>query len=491
MTKPTIIGAGLAGLSTALDLSPLPVTLVSPCTLGDCCSSALAQGGIAAAVGKGDKAALHAQDTLEAGGGINDPGTVAQTTEDGARVIEKLEKLGVVFDRDTKGALNLRLEAAHGKRRIVHVKDGTGKAVMQALVKTVRATPSIEIIENAEAESLLTKDNAVAGIVLRKGTEQIRLQSSRVVLATGGCAALWRDTTVPLQNWGKGLAMAARAGATLADMEFMQFHPTAINIGRDPLPLATESLRGEGAFLLNEKGERFVNELEPRDVVARAIFDQIRNGQNVFLDARKAGGKNFAERFPTIYALCAPAGIDPSRDLIPVRPAAHFHMGGIATDPKGRADIEGLWACGEAACTGLHGANRLASNSLLEAASFGFRVAADIKSLFSKKANSLSKNIPQPLPELSENEKNTLRALMSAKVGVVRDHHGLSEALSFLAPLIKKSDMALVAYIVAHCALNRRESRGAHFRSDYPHAELKGQRSTFHLAEIERTGEKN
>ncbi len=481
--KPIIIGAGLAGLSTALELSPLPVTLVSPSPLGEACSSALAQGGIAAAVAKDDKPELHARDTQQAGHGLNDAKIVGQVTAEGPRIIEKLEKLGVVFDRDTKGALNLRLEAAHGKRRIVHVKDGTGKAIMKSLVKAVRAAPSITIIENAEAQHLLTKDGAIAGAVFRKNGAPVSLHTNHVVLATGGCAALWRDTTVPLQNWGKGLALAARAGATLGDMEFMQFHPTAIDIGRDPLPLATESLRGEGALLLNEKGERFVNEMQPRDVVARAVFDQIRKGQNVFLDARAAGGKNFAKRFPTIYGLCLAGGIDPTRDLIPVRPAAHFHMGGILTNENGRTDIEGLWACGEVAATGLHGANRLASNSLLEAACFGFRAARDIKSLLGKKRTASNVAPPPPLPELTEEEKTSVRAVMSAKVGVIRDKQGLSEALSTLAPLARKSDMALVGFMIAMNALNRKESRGAHFRSDYPHTELKGRRSTFRLAD--------
>ncbi len=478
--KPVILGAGLAGLSTALALAPLPVTVVSPCALGDGCSSAWAHGGIAAALSADDSADFHAEDTLAAGNGLNDPAIVAQITRDGADVIDRLTALGVAFDRDAQGAVRLRLEAAHGKRRIVHVKDGTGSAVMQALIKAARATPSIEFIENARGVDLMTQDGGITGVVLRQGAKNIILHTDRVVLATGGAAALWRDTTNPHENWGGGLALAARAGATLGDLEFAQFHPTAIDIGRDPMPLASESLRGEGAVLIDETGSRFTEELQPRDIVARAISNHIAQSHRVFLDARQALGNTFAARFPTVYGICASAGIDPSTTPIPVRPAAHYHMGGVLTDAQGRTDVAGLWACGEVACTGLHGANRLASNSLLEAASFGWRVAEGIKNTppSSRKQASTSTN---PRAETTTTDAATIRALMSDHVGVIRTRAGLEHAIALLTTLAHKSDMALVGSMIAQSALQREESRGAHFRHDFPQTNPIGERSRFRV----------
>jgi L-aspartate oxidase len=488
--KPVILGAGLASLSSALSLAPMPVTVISPCSLGDGCSSALAQGGIAAAVGANDEAALHAKDTLAAGVGLNDPDIVRQTTNDGAAIIERLTKQGVVFDRDAEGKLLLGLEAAHGKRRIVHAKDATGAAVMLALIKAARAAPSIEIIEHTQIADLIVTDGAIAGVLLRKSGKETVLPTSALVLATGGAAALWRDTTNPHENWGGGLALAARAGATLADLEFLQFHPTAIDIGRDPMPLASEALRGEGAVLINEKGEAFTDVLQRRDVVTRAIWDQMTKGHKVFLDAREAISTRFAECFPSIFATCLSACIDPSASPIPVRPAAHYHMGGVQADARGRTDVAGLWACGEAACTGFHGANRLASNSLLEAASFGGRVAEDIKNdlSFPRKRESscvasathMSPSFPKPTPE----ETNLIRSTMSDCVGVIRDKAGLTRAIDLLSPLAAKSDMALVGLMIATSALRREESRGAHFRSDYPQTNASGNRSRFRLSDL-------
>jgi len=484
--KPVILGAGLAGLSSALALAPTPVIVVSPCALGDGCSSAWAQGGIAAAVGADDKASLHAQDTLAAGNGLNDADIVRQTTNDGAAIIERLTKQGVVFDHDAHGKLLLGLEAAHGKRRIVHAKDATGAAVMLALIKAARATPSIEIIEYARLMDLIVKDGTIAGVVLRKMGKEIVLQTGCVVLATGGAAALWRDTTNPHENWGGGLALAARAGATLGDLEFMQFHPTAIDIGRDPMPLASEALRGEGAVLINEDGEAFTDVLQRRDVVTRAIWDQMTKGHTVYLDAREALGTRFANLFPTIYATCMSARINPVTMPIPVRPAAHYHMGGVLTDAQGRTDIAGLWACGEVACTGFHGANRLASNSLLEAASFGGRVADDIKN--SEILDAQHVGIPAMEPQISANltpeQKMSIRRAMSENVGVIRDKAGLTKAIEYLSPLAKKSDMALVGLMIATSAIRREESRGAHFRSDYPQTDAAGKRSSFRLKNL-------
>ena len=496
--KPIILGAGLAGLTTALSLAPIPVILVSPCKLGEGCASAWAQGGIAAAIGTDDSYDLHTQDTLAAGAGINDAAIVRQTIQDGAATIEKFVTSGVAFDRDAQGKILLGLEAAHQKRRIVHAADATGLAVTQALIALARSTPSIEIIENATAKALLTS-NGITGVILQQGNVEITLSTNTVVLATGGATALWRDTTNPHENWGSGLILAARAGATLGDLEFMQFHPTAIDLGRNPMPLASEALRGEGAILVDETGERFIDELQPRDIVARAIWQQIAKGHQVFLDATKTLGDRFITRFPNIYALCLDAHIDPAKAPIPVRPAAHYHMGGVLTDANGRTDVTGLWACGEVACTGLHGANRLASNSLLEAASFGKRVAEDIVGnqravLTTTTPSPVSrKSAIPPLPQCGRGDtpndgaitREKIRATMSDSVGLIRNREGLQQAIDFLSPLAQTSDMALVGTIITQAALRREESRGAHYRTDFPQTNLTGQRSVFRLSDME------
>jgi len=514
-----IIGGGLAGLTVALSLAPMPVLVVVPQQLGEGCASAWAQGGIAAAVGADDNAALHAEDTLVAGAGLCDPAVTQMTMEDGARVIETLVGYGVPFDRDERGQLRLTLEAAHRRRRIVHCADATGAAVMKALVAAVRATPSIEVMEDAVAVALcgegadiyappplaggagggwatqallstsppsispasggepytrLPISSQITGVVIERNGVRQTLTASRVVLATGGTGALWQQTSNPLGSWGRGLALAARAGAVLGNLEFMQFHPTCMDIGQDPMPLASEALRGEGCVLIDDKGERFIDELQPRDIVSRAIAQKYTEGRRVFLDARAALGSRFVTRFPTIHAVCLVAGIDPAVMPIPVRPAAHYHMGGVVTDANGRTNVDGLWACGEVACTGLHGANRLASNSLLEAASFGARVAEDIQGLT---------NAPSIPPASggehfscflngSSSDNATIRSLMSRHVGVVRDGAGLRQAITALSPLAAQSDMALVALMIATAALRREESRGAQARSDFPETSL-------------------
>ncbi len=484
MMKPVILGSGLAGLSAALALAPMPVVLVAPRALGDACSSSLAQGGVAAAVGPNDTPDLHAKDTMAAGVGLNDAAIVRRITQDGPRIIERLIGQGVVFDRDAEGEFVLGLEGAHGKRRVVHAtKDSTGLAIMKALMSLARQTPSIEIVENAWALKLAVEDGAVIGVVLRKNGQDIVLKTSCAVLATGGAGALWRDTTNPHENWGSGLALAARAGATLGDLEFMQFHPTAIDIGRDPMPLASEALRGDGSLLIDETGERFVEELQPRDVVSRGIWDQLSKGHKVFLDARQCLGQKFKERFPSIYAVCMSAGIDPCSAPIPVRPAAHYHMGGVLTDARGRTDIRGLWACGEVACTGLHGANRLASNSLLEAASIGVRVAEDIKNAAFSEASGIK--IVADAPHALNEGAEKIRRAMSENVGVIRDGQGLKNVLAFLSPWTRTSDMALTGWMIARAALKREESRGAHFRSDFPKTDAAARRSTFRLSDAE------
>src|SRR3982075_1089905 len=384
-----IVGGGLAGLFCALKLAPRPVTVISAAALGQGASTAWAQGGIAAAVAEGDSAEAHAADTIVAGAGLVDETIALGLAREASARIHDLLHYGVPFERDLEGKLAVGREAAHSARRIVHVRgDMAGKAIMSALIEAVRRTPSIRVLEGYVAEALLTEDGAVTGLQLRKAgdatAKPVVIASRAAVLATGGIGHLYAVTTNPVEASGLGLAIAARAGATIADPEFVQFHPTAIMAGRDPAPLATEALRGEGATLIDDKGERFMlachplAELAPRDIVARGVFAQIAAGHGVLLDATRALGAHFAEKFPTVYASCMSAGIDPAKQLIPVAPAAHYHMGGIAVDAHGRTSLRGLWAGGEVSSTGAHGAIRLASNSLLEAVVYAARIAEDI-----------------------------------------------------------------------------------------------------------------
>jgi L-aspartate oxidase len=480
-----IVGGGLAGLFCALKLAPRPVTVISAAPLGQGASTAWAQGGIAAAVAEGDSAEAHAADTVAVGGGLVDE-TIALglAREAGARIHDLLQ-YGVPFDRDLEGRLAVGREAAHSARRIVHVRgDMAGKAIISALTEAVRNTPSIRVIEGFVAEALLTADGAVTGLQLRRvgdaTASPVTIASRAVVLATGGIGHLYAVTTNPAEAGGLGLAIAARAGAVIADPEFVQFHPTAIMVGRDPAPLATEALRGEGATLINDRGERFMlarhplAELAPRDIVARGVFAEIAAGRGAFLDARTALGASFAEKFPTVYASCMAAGIDPARAPIPVAPAAHYHMGGISVDAQGRTSLRGLWAGGEVSSTGAHGANRLASNSLLEAVVYAARIAEDIDgSTIAAPARLPASIIPRncAMPPISE--KN-LRAMMTSHVGVIRDGDGLAEAVRSFAAIERDTgnvalrNMATTALLVAASAWTRRESRGAHYRIDYP-----------------------
>jgi L-aspartate oxidase len=374
---------------------------------------------------------------------------------------------------------------------------------MQALIAAARATPSIRVITGHEAEDLVIENGRVVGVRLARGDTRGQgtyelIPASAVVLATGGVGGLYAVTTNPAYARGEAIAFAARAGAVIADPEFVQFHPTAIDIGADPAPLATEALRGEGALLVNKAGERFMlrhhpdAELAPRDIVARGVFEEIVAGRGAFLDCRAAVGARFEAAYPTVYAHCRAAGIDPVTDLIPVAPAAHYHMGGIATDMRGRSSVEGLWAAGEVASTGLHGANRLASNSLLEAIVLGGRVAEDIGSLVTATSAlpvaelRLVKGGKVVDMRLRAEAMRRIRRIMSEDVGVVREAKGLRHALVELREIAAEAagdavvaNMALTARLIAAAALARKESRGGHFRSDFPNAEARLQKRTF------------
>jgi L-aspartate oxidase len=480
-----IVGGGLAGLFCALKLAPRPVTLISAAPLGEGASTAWAQGGIAAAIAEGDSAESHAADTIAVGGGLVDEEIALGLAREAPARIDDLLRYGVPFDRDLEGKLAVGREAAHSTRRIVHVRgDMAGKAIIATLTDAVRKTPSIRLIEGFVAEALFAEDGAITGLQLRKTDDPIAtpafIASNAIVLATGGIGHLYAVTTNPAEASGLGLAIAARAGAVIADPEFVQFHPTAIMTGRDPAPLATEALRGEGAVLVNAQGDRFMQtkhplaELAPRDIVARGVFAEISAGRGAFLDAREALGLRFQEKFPTVHASCLAAGIDPAKRPIPVAPAAHYHMGGIAVDARGRTSLRGLWAGGEVSSTGAHGANRLASNSLLEAVVYAARIAEDINSAaLGGPAPSLREQIvPRncAMPTLSA--KN-LRAMMNSHVGVIRDGEQLADAVRAFASLERNTgnialrNMATSALLVATCAWARRESRGAHCRSDF------------------------
>jgi L-aspartate oxidase len=465
-----VVGGGVAGLATALRLAPMKVTLVVASPLGSDAATGWAQGGIAAAIGDDDRPDFHAIDTLTAGAGLSEPHVARRVAAAAPEAIDWLVGLGTPFDRNANGSLALGLEAAHSRRRIVHADgDGTGRVVLETLAKAARACLSIHVIEGVRATELLLTEGRVAGVAVRDREGRVTALAARaVVLATGGLGGLYASTTNPLGAVGSGLALAARAGAALRDMEFVQFHPTAIAAGADPMPLATEALRGEGAKLFNARGERFMaevpgQELAPRDVVARAIFAQIAQGHDVVLDARL---KDVERRFPGVVALCRANGLDPARAPIPVRPAAHYHMGGIKVDDAGRATVPGLWACGEVASTGLHGANRLASNSLLEALAYAQWIAADIAG-----EEAARSAVPAPVsPRAPSPARAEIRALMDLKVGVVRDASSLEAAARRLGVLAdaQDDDLSLVALMVTEAALRREESRGGHFRADHP-----------------------
>ena len=494
-----VIGSGVAGLTTALNLRSygLSVLLVTKARIDEG-STKWAQGGIAAALGPGDTPDQHKKDTLAAGAGLCDIKAVDVLVSEGPEAVRKLIAQGAVFDKSETGEIALTREGGHLRNRILHAGgDATGAEVSRALLAAVKEDSGIEVIEHALViDALKSATGRVCGVTLhvigagsRDGVG--RALARAVVVATGVLGQVYSQTTNPAVSTGDGVALALRAGAKVADVEFIQFHPTVLwrdLANRGQQPLISEAVRGEGAILLNAKNEQFMvgkhpqADLAPRDVVAIEIFNQMRlSGQPyVWLDATRI--KDFANRFPTIYASCMQNGIDPTKEKIPVAPASHYASGGVLVDLNGKSSIDGLYICGESACTGAHGANRLASNSLLEGLVFGARIAA-----------ALSKELPAQ-QEAIDDQKSVLldpkillplQIAMSEGAGVLRSEASLTKTLQTLGELSKltstepcieaweATNLHLLATVIVKSALQRTESRGSHWRIDYPDSEVK------------------
>ncbi len=478
-----VIGAGIAGLVAALSAGPRHVTILCEDWPSDSTASALAQGGVAAACGTGDTPQLHAVDTIRAGAGECWFPAVQVLCDQAADAIQWLEDRGVQFDREG-GYLSLHTEAAHSKARILHVGgDATGAGLIGALNAAARAAATITVRAGYCALYLCRDPERINGAVSidSDGCPAV-IKARDVVLATGGLGHLYRFTTNPVSSRGAGLAMALEAGARVSGLEFVQFHPTALAVDADPLPLITEALRGAGATLVDDHGERVMIgthpalDLAPRDILAREIWYRMQLGRRIFLDATHVFSRQAAE-FPSVLSLCRRHGINPGCEPIPVVPAAHYHMGGIAVDLEGRSSIPHLWACGEVASTGVHGANRLASNSLLEAVVFGRRLGAAL-ALTSRRRDRFDCHANLDSSTFSgagcDAVWQRLRTLMWQHVGIVRNADGLRAAILEFDSLIHDAPLAgirtrqalRVAGAIASAALARRESRGSHQRED-------------------------
>jgi L-aspartate oxidase len=513
-TEYLIVGAGIAGLRAAIELCETGrVLVVTKEALGES-NTNYAQGGIAVAMGGDEDVSLHLEDTIRAGDGLVDREAAQVLVEEGPLRVEELLRWGTGFDREN-GELMLTREGAHSRNRILHANgDATGAEIGRSLLAHAREQKNITLLEWTTTVDLIVEDGAVAGAVLLDAAgELVAVRARAVLLASGGAGQVYSDTTNPAVATGDGIAMAWRAGAEISDMEFYQFHPTALSLPNVPRFLLSEALRGEGAYLRNERGERFMEryhpllELAPRDVVARAITREGMGPKGeplpMYLDMRHVKGIDLHKRFPGISAFLSQFGLELSRDLIPVRPAAHYLMGGVRTDADGRTSLARLYAAGEVACTGVHGANRLASNSLLEGLVFGARAASAMREAGAVETDRASL-VREYAAAPAKNEAGLLKKLQLAMwqdAGLLRDSAGLEAVRQELehlrtAPAAERSSLELanlhaVAELVVISALAREESRGAHYRNDFPerddthfakHSVVRGRKVSFEAA---------
>jgi L-aspartate oxidase len=492
-----VVGSGIAGLTAALRIREAGLGSVTVVTKDQLSagSTQWAQGGIAAALGPGDTPDQHLQDTLVAGAGLCDVAAVRALVTEGPQAVRELIALGAQFDQTPAGDLLLTREGGHHRNRIAHAADATGAEIQRALVAAVEAAPDITVHSHALAVDLLPgQGGGLAGVTLHvmgegqaEGVGAVRCRA--VVLASGGFGQIYSATTNPAVATGDGVALALRAGATLRDLEFVQFHPTVLWLGdqaRGQQPLISEALRGEGAQLVDHEGRRFLvgqhpmAELAPRDVVAKAIMRRMREQdvEHMWLDARHLEEEVWAHHFPTILASCRRHGIDPRRELIPVAPACHYASGGVATDLLGRTDVPGLFATGEVACSGVHGANRLASNSLLEGLVFSRRIAAHLADEGLPPSREPAPNLHTP-SLVSDDRRGDIQAVLTEHAGVLRTEQGLGSVQARLNDLVGTADKAgtgswetsnllSLGAVLAEAARMRQETRGSHWREDFP-----------------------
>lgn len=490
-----VVGSGVAGMVTAWHAADagLNVLLLTKGDMEDS-NTNKAQGGIAAVFGANDACALHVADTLVAGAGLCDEDIVKIVVEEGREEVKHLIALGAVFDRDLHGELCLGREGCHCRNRILHAKgDATGAEVVRSMMAAIRKAPNITVLEHTYLVDLLVEENTCHGaIVLSEENNQLEvIRVGAVVLATGGLGRLFKHTTNPEGSSGNGIAAAYRAGAGVMDMEFVQFHPTALVLDGAPNFLISEAVRGAGGVLRNAAGERFMlgyhelADLAPRDIVARAIYKEMKlaGKSSVFLDVSAIGEAEIKTHFPMITATCLDYGLDITKEMIPVAPAAHYMMGGIQANLDGESTIHGLFACGEAACTGLHGANRLASNSLLEGLAFGKRIAKKIAEQKRWACDALEWSYKELDEERSlSSDAGSIRNLMNDCLGLIRDRTGIETAEKVLTDRLNAwgnqtarsvddfnyINMLCTCRLIAMAANMRTESRGGHYRSDYP-----------------------